>query len=446
MSEEVTKGSSGLNVLLQLEAMARDAKTVKELQFLIVNETRKLVSFKQACLCLLSDKKTYRVEAASSIAVLDRNAPFIRWLERFIKQESGKGLLKNIYQIDESGCPDEFREGWRSFSMPFVVWCPLRRNDGVPVGGLWLGRDTPWQANELTILKRIASTYTHALCALGVRPHEKPEFHGKIYSFLALAILTVVMISPVHLSALAPVEVVARDPAIVSAPVNGVISEIFVEPNTQVSKGQKIFRFDDTTLRNRLEIALKTRDVSAAEYRKATQQAFNDPQSKARVAYLKSQVELSEAEVNYARELLEQVDVFALRDGVLLYSEKDEWIGKPVQVGERIMEVANPDVIELRIELAVEDAIVLEESANVDIFLDVNPLESIPAKITHTSYRAEITPANALAFLITADFIERPDNLRIGLRGTAKIHGEQVSMFFYLFRRPISSLRQMVGL
>ena len=42
---------------------------------------------------------------------------------------------------------------------------------------------------------------------------------------------------------------------------------------------------------------------------------------------------------------------------------------------------------------------------------------------------------------------EKPseDMPRLGLRGTARIHGEPVSLFYYLFRRPIVTFRQLTG-
>ncbi|MNL84264.1 hypothetical protein D3C87_2121830 [compost metagenome] len=34
---------------------------------------------------------------------------------------------------------------------------------------------------------------------------------------------------------------------------------------------------------------------------------------------------------------------------------------------------------------------------------------------------------------------------RLGLRGTARVYGEPVSLFYYLMRRPITALRQWTG-
>ena len=48
--------------------------------------------------------------------------------------------------------------------------------------------------------------------------------------------------------------------------------------------------------------------------------------------------------------------------------------------------------------------------------------------------------ARGLGYRITEDAIPR-----IGLRGTAKVYGEKVSLFYYLFRRPITYLRQHLG-
>ncbi|MCG8325717.1 MAG: HlyD family efflux transporter periplasmic adaptor subunit [Thiotrichales bacterium] len=298
----------------------------------------------------------------------------------------------------------------------------------------------------MTILSRLCDTYGHAIGALTGGQLRQSRFTPGMVTMVFLAILLLVMLLPVRLSALAPVVVVAKDPVIVSAPINGVIKEIHANPNTYVKAGNKLLTFDDTNLRNKFEVAEKTLAVCIAEYRKASQSAFGDSESKARLALLKTRVELSQAEVDFAQELLDQVDITAPLDGLLLYTDKDDWVGRPVSIGERIMEIANPDNIELRINLAVDDAIILEDNAEAEIFLDVDPLNSMPATVTYKSYLAELTPDNLLAFRLTAGLNDPEQRLRIGLQGTAKIYSKDVSLFFYLFRRPISSLRQMIGL
>jgi hypothetical protein len=68
---------------MQLEVMARNAGSVKVLQFMILNETRHLIPFRQAFLFSadIVKKKKFPLESASSISVIERNTTFANWLE-----------------------------------------------------------------------------------------------------------------------------------------------------------------------------------------------------------------------------------------------------------------------------------------------------------------------------------------------------------------------------
>ena len=439
-----------LTSLIQLEGMARSAQSLKELQFLIVNETRRLIGYRQAILFRagITAKKVYRIEAVSSLSAVERNAPFIRWLERILHGVRKKQSAPPVRRLSEADCPVELRSGWSEFSLPHVLWCPLRLSDNTSVGGVWLSRETPWQDGELTLVQRVVDTYAHAWGALAGRKKIAQRFSlSRILVWMLLVIVTAAMFIPVRLSTLAPAEVVALEPAIASAPMDGVIADILVPPNTPVSKGQVIFRYEDTNLRNQYAVAEKNLTITLAEYHKASQGAFLDAESGAQVPLLKTEVKLRQTERDYAKELLNQVEVQAARSGLLLYTDKSDWIGRPVAVGERIMEIADPNGAELRINLPVDDAMVLKEGAEVEVFFDANPLDKCTATLTHASYHAEVLPENVLAYRVTAQFNDTQSDVRIGWQGTAKIYGdEDVSLFFLLFRRPIGTIRQLVGL
>ena len=325
------------------------------------------------------------------------------------------------------------------------MWCPLQLANGTDLGGLWLAREDPWQERETTLVRRLADTYAHAWNAFG---EGRKSWSRRRTAIIATTLLALGLMSflPVRMSALAPVEVVARDPVIVSAPMDGVIAKMAVPPNVMVKQGDVLFSYENTNLRNTYKVAEKTLAVTRAELHKASQGAFGDARSNAQVALLQTQVELSVAKRNYAQELLDQVDVTALKSGLLIYTDAADWVGRPVVVGERIMEIADPDDVELRIALAVKDAILLDDGAPVQVFLDLDPIHSIAAILTHASYEATPTQSDVLAYRLTAAFEEPPTHGRIGLQGTAKIYGQKVSLFFYLFRRPISAARQFFGL
>jgi len=137
--------------------------------------------------------------------------------------------------------------------------------------------------------------------------------------------------------------------------------------------------------------------------------------------------------------------VLAPSAGLVLLNDPAQWRGKPVSVGERILELADPNQVQIRILLPVADAIAMQPGTPVSLFLNVNPLSAYDAKVRHATFEPELTPEGILAYRVLADLLV-PDQLpRIGLRGTAKLYGEQVSLFYYLFRRPITTVRQTLG-
>lgn len=443
-----TPPPSALSTLLELEAAARNAQTVKELQFLMANETRRLLNYRQAFVVRksLHDRQAC-VEAASSVTLVERRAPLIRTVEQVAAGLDASQEARTPVRIGQTDCPAHLRQEWKDLSASHVLWCPLVPPNGTSLGGLWLAHDTAWQDHDVTVAQRLAEAYAHAWAALerSSRPGRSTPFPRRWVSWI-MGLVAAALCLPVRLSTLAPVEVIAKDPVIVSAPMDGVIGDILVLPNRLVTEGQTVFRYEDTNLRNQYEVAEKQLAVALAEHRKAAQGAFTDPDSKAKVRPLEEEARLREAERDYARELLQQVDVKALQAGLLIYSDKSDWIGRPVKVGERIMEIADPSRIEFRINLPVSDAMLLREGAEVQVFLDARPLHPVTATLAHASYHAETMPGDLLAYRLTAQLARPVEDLRIGWRGTAKVYGDRSTLFMLLFRRPLSAARQFFGL
>lgn len=435
--------------LLQLERMIRTAATQQELQFLLVNETRRLVSYRQAVLLIPASTAAsrYEVRAASSVPVVDRTVPVMQWIERLIQHVRDTSKNGNLCRLEEADCPSELQSEWTEFTCGHGLWCPLTHPDGQILGGLWFTRDQPWPEHEITVLQRLSEAYAYAWRAVGPSKHLRWRWglSRRTTWLLAGAVMSALII-PVPMSTVAPAKIVAKDPLIVSAPIDGVIADIAVLPNTEVTQGDVLFRYEDTTFRSDYQIAERNLDVAMAQYRRAAQGAFVEADQKADVPLLKAEVELRETERNYAYERLAKVEVKAEQAGLVLYSDKSDWIGRPVVVGQRMMELANPRQVEVRIDLPVDDAIVLHEGAAVSLFLNAHPLSSVPATVRHASYHAEVLPNNTLAYRVTAQLGEGAPELRIGWQGSAKIYGEHVSLFTYLFRRPISALRPWIGL
>jgi multidrug efflux pump subunit AcrA (membrane-fusion protein) len=81
-----------------------------------------------------------------------------------------------------------------------------------------------------------------------------PKAGGKKSTWI-LGGLFVLGAVPVHMSVLAPGELVAAQPVVLRAPLDGVIDQIHVQPNQMVRKGERLFGLDEAQISSRLEVA-----------------------------------------------------------------------------------------------------------------------------------------------------------------------------------------------
>ncbi|MGM0594532.1 MAG: HlyD family efflux transporter periplasmic adaptor subunit [Pseudomonadota bacterium] len=433
--------ADSLTVLLELERSARHARDGDALQHTVVNETRRLIAYRRA---VLVDGDTLRVRALSGVATVERDAPFVQWLERVCREVAGSEAGSTLGSVRVGKLPDGLQKDWGSFTGGEVLWLPLRHPDGSVSGYLWLDREQPWSEPELVLLQRLAETYAHAMTALSCSRRRRFRVARRWWLVVAVVVLATLSL-PVSQTALAPAEVVPREPLVVSAPIEGVVEEVLVEPNEPVSAGTPLFRFEDVELRSRLEVAQKTLSVARAEAKAAAQGAFEDRKSSARLAVLRTRVALRQAERDYAMALLDRVTVTAQRDGVVIFRDPDDWEGRPVSVGERVMLLADPVQVEVQADLPVGDAIALEKGGRVRLFLDAEPLHPRDGSVARASYEAEVTEQGILAYRLTVLLAGGEAPPRIGLQGTAKLYGEDVPLILYLLRRPISAARQYLG-
>ena len=219
-----------------------------------------------------------------------------------------------------------------------------------------------------------------------------------------------------------------------------------VNPNERVSKGQLLFRLADTALRNEFQVAEQDVKVAQARLMQISQRAIADPEARRDLAVTRSELNVAEAKRDYAADMLARSHVNAETDGVVIFSDKRDWIGRPVSIGERVMEVADPTRVQLRIDVPVADAIAVKNGARVSAFLDSDPLHPVEAKTLSSSFDPQMIEGNILAYRVYAGFDATADSLRLGIRGTSQIFGEKVPLAYYLFRRPIAVIRQRLGL
>lgn len=444
-----TDREAGLLALLKLEADARATKTTIDLALLIANEARRLTRARQVFV-LCRQRDALRLVAVTALPTVDRMAPLTHTVEVVARHIESEGHAAQACDFRFDAYAGAGNDTASSYPLKEAAWVPFVDRDGEVFAGMILTREVAWLERDLVIAKRLGGTFAHAWSALEAT---SPIARALLPSRRVMAAIAVVLLAlgfvPVSLTTLAPVEIVPRDPFVVAAPIDGVIEDVPIEPNSRVAEGTLLVKFEDTTLRNRLEVAEREVQVAAARLKTTTQLAFADESGRHELAVARAELQLKTAERDFARDLLAKAEIRAPRAGLAVLGDKKELIGRPLSVGERILEIADPGSVEARIEIPVSDSIILHNGAQVKLLLDSNPLASIDANVIGSDFQARLSDAAVLSFRAIAEIdatsaVARP--LRLGARGTAQIYGERVALGFYLLRRPFAKLRQWTGL
>lgn len=477
--------ASALALLWQLSTRAREASSEETLGFVIVNESLSLVPYRQAAWWRAPAPVPGAVAAVSGLPQSDPGAPYVQWLgevcrtlehrshaasheasESLGEQAPGAGgetgaAAANAqgssvapaahlwpYAFTADSAPDPLAADWDAWWPSHALWVPLADRTGRSLGGVVFAREQPWTQVDQALLAELARVWSHALSAFSPRASwlERTKLALRVskYRRRAAVAIACALVVPVPLTVLAPAEVTPKDPFVVRAPLDGVIDRLFAQPNQRVDTGAPLFALDSTALASRYALANKNYATAQEEYRQTAQLAVTDDKDRLDMALRKGKLDQSAVELDYTARELARVRVNAPRAGVAVFSDPNDWNGKAVSIGEKVMLLADPAHVELTAYVPVADNVDVVPGASVTLYPKSSPLAAYDARIDTVAYRAEPTPDGVVAYRVKATFVDgvKPP---LGAMGTARIHGRWVPLAYYLLRRPLASARQWLG-
>jgi len=434
--------------LISLEKKTREAKSKDELNFIVVNETREIIDYTTSFLLLKSATDKFHINAISDIASIDRTAPLVTFVESIINHKTKKDL-KEIESIDLEQFSKKIKKQKPKNIPQYLLCIPIFSPQRGLQGYLLLARNKNFNDNENELVQHLSRTYGHAyntfLANFSIKNFLNKNFTGK-KRWIAISVFILIFLFPVRMTSTAPVEVVAKNPFLITSPFDGVVKKIIANNNDQTKPGDLLVLLEDIDLSNEFNLAKQSLQVAEKELLRTRQSSFTDNEQKSRLAELVAQVDLKRVELKSAERKLKNSKIYSEKKGVVIVDRKSDWQGKPVAVGEKILTIADPNNIEFLIWLPVKDSIVINQDANTNIFLDINPMSSYKGNIIRSTYEPELSPEEVLSYKLISSFKGNRDTPRIGLRGTAKVYGNRTILFYYLFRKPITFIRQLIGI
>lgn len=432
--------------LIGLGQKARQAGSLDELGFLLVNDSKALSGYRQALLWSQEQGVTH----LSGVVMPERHSPFIQWAGRLCTHLSGQPDLA-FRSLSVQDLPATLQEDWARWLPARVWWMPVGLG-AVPAGllvadealdeqrlPLWQEWLAIWSVTA-DRLRRVEGRTVVGAVRNWLRQQQRPQHWYRSSVLWVVVSLVLTLLLPVRLTVVGQGELVPREPVVVRAPLDGVIHEFHVSPNQVVKAGDALFSYDNEVVRSRLQVARQSLATAQAEYRQTAQSALTDARAKFQIASLVGKVQEKQAELKFLTEQVSRTTVTAPQAGLVLFDEVSEWIGKPVQTGERVMRMADPADVELEVWVNLADAVPLKTGDEVKLFLSASPLDALEAKVRWVGYEAQPRPDGTFAYRIRASLADK-SAFMVGAKGTARVSAGRVPLVYWLLRKPMAVVR-----
>lgn len=430
-----------------------EAPNFAAVTFIIVNDTIELFPYDRAILWLLEDKKPKIAGISGLINLQDsQSGPII---------EEKLAILLNCienptkYQILEEKDFLKQREIWDEFNEELdaqIIWLPIFYETHL-IAGLWVER---WaDKKKIPLPEHFVEMLNHKLMpgyGLALERFSshlkkiKKKLKTRKYWPILLGLFLALTFIKVPLRVVAPCEVVPKEPIVVTAPLEGVIEKIIVDTGDIVQEDALLANYEIRSLQHDLSVAEKELETAQAEFDRQSTLALDDPKAQTELSISKYKLERANLVLDYAKYKAGRLQIKAPHGGIVMINNPEEWQGKPVKIGEKIMTIGDPDDTRIHMWIPESDNITIDYSKPVKVLLSIYPTTSFRAKIIYIASESSLSDKQVVSFESEADWIDIPPEVKIGLRGTAILYGENVSLFYYIFRKPWNTIRTVIGI
>lgn len=442
-------------LLHQLSTELLAAEDLKQLYFRILNRSISLCGYKRAVLFRI-DGKHAKFLAVSGKSSVDSYSEVVEKWESLASslddKEDPQLLNSDVFPARQKQNWEFIRKHTNGLS---AYWLPIKPWGKIKYA-LWFERweQDKWGERDLQLLTLAGVSAKSAFERL------EPEtfcsrmknrfFSWHRFLIAAIVFLAVLLSWRIPLRVVAPCEIIPEDPFIVTAPLSGVVSEVLVESGDKVKKGSPLFDYDPRMVNEELKIAQQQVKILETTMMTTELKALNSKKAKAELSILGYRLEQENIRLKMAKYRASMLNVRAESIGSVIVDNPDEWRGRPVEVGQKVLMVVDPENINLRIWLPEADNVNFGNSTEVKVLLNAFPDDSLHACLKYVAQSVSVSPEGVPSVMGEGAFDGLANigegKLRIGLKGSAVLYGEKVSVAYWLLRKPWASLRRIMGI
>ncbi len=438
-----------LRVLYQLSTDLFASENRQDLIFRILNSTIQLFPYNRAVLWSFDEKRPKLTGVSGQEDIKPQSPLAEQWKDIVISLEDTETL--HILDSTSTRQKDKWKDLVERTSGLSVMWVPIIEN-GVLRAGLWLERwgEDAWDVGECEIMNSLSQTFNLAWKQFNPvsRWHTGKTFFLNRITLAIVSVLTVFILffQTVSLRVVAPCEIVPDNPELIAAPLEGVIKEVLVQPGEQVTKGGLLFTYEDRIIMRELKVAQKQVQIIKSQYDRARMKAFKDSEAMEKIQSIQYRIEQEKIRLRFAESNVRHLEVRAPINGICMVDNPEYWRGKPVQVGERVVMLFNPIKRKVKIFLPENDNVRFDWEKPVRIILNADPASKYEARLNYVAPQTSKNPQGGASFIAEAELTAPDARIKVGSKGYAIVYGEEVSVCYWLLRKPMSSVRYHLGL
>ena len=260
---------------------------------------------------------------------------------------------------------------------------------------------------------------------------------------IALAVL-IAMFIPVRERLNA--EFVLKAPVITSAYAwfDGPIAKALKHDAAPVKKGDPILRYDLNLLNFKLANAKNQLAEAEKEYDLESRASFVDREKLGKVKLLEARLNTAAVAVREAQWYLAHSEVKAPADGLLVLANgrADQIENKAVRTGDKLFDIYGGKGIVAEIQVNERESSILAGKLEATLFPYTSPENGLRTEIISVRKIPELNEQRIYCYTVKARVLEGGDaSLLYGMRGIAKLQGERIPLWYYLFRSLVVYMR-----
>lgn len=450
-----------LAIGLELAKNATRARTLEELQFILVNDTRALLPFDRSLLIVHFGGKS-DLAAVNNQPRLEPKSDFVQRVGQLAPslKDVQQGLVLFAASSKSEGLSTATQEKLESYlrysGSNELIILPLKFEDRVVAHLLFEFRDdvSPGEVETFS-LTTMLPFFSSALTEKWVRSRERGVANGftralhpktslgniwsedkKMVLIGAVALcLLVLLCIPFTLTVGGRADVSPEFEYYAYVQMEGLLEKVLVKEGDVVRKDQVVAVLED----NEIQYKIREQQRLLAEYKTEIEilrsQSAENPSKLADSELVAIKAQRAQQELDYLKWQHQYLQIWSPVEGVVLTRKLESLVGKRFKAGEPFCRIAPSETLLTEIFVREDDVSYVKQGQAGKVFFNVQPNVAHAVKVKTIAPVSEPLERVGSVFRVRAIFDKQPQGIRPGMTGTGHISTLPEPLWFLLTRR-----------